>query len=115
MLRSWHSEALSILTTTYMYLIRDVFKAKPGKAKELVRKFKAAIPYFEQSEGGKNYRVMTDIVSTYWTVVIESEVQDIGDFIGKLRGATMGKEISDIISGYLDMVDGGYREIFILE
>lgn len=98
-----------------MYLIRDVFKAKPGKAKELVRKFKAAIPYFEQSEGGKNYRVMTDIVSTYWTVVIESEVQDIGDFIGKLRGATMGKEISDIMSGYLDMVDGGYREIFILE
>jgi hypothetical protein len=98
-----------------MYLIRDVFKAKPGKAKELVKKFKTAMPYFEQSEGGKNYRVMTDIAATYWTVVMESEVEDVGDFIGKLRSATMGKEVSDIMKGYMDLVDGGYREIFIIE
>jgi hypothetical protein len=98
-----------------MYLIRDIFKAKPGKAKELVKKFKAAIPYFEKTEGGKNYRVMTDVVATYWTVVLESEVEDVGDFIGRLRGATVGKEISEIMAGYMDLVDGGHREIFILE
>jgi hypothetical protein len=98
-----------------MYLVRDVFKAKPGKAKDLVKKFKAAIPYFTQTEGGKNYRVMTDVVSTYWTVVIESEVEDVGDFIGKLRGATVGKELSEIMQGYMELVDGGHREIFLLE
>jgi hypothetical protein len=98
-----------------MYLVRDVFQAKPGKAKELVKKFKAAIPYFTESEGGKNYRVMTDVAATYWTVVIESEVEDIGAFFGSLRNATMGKEISEIMKGYMDLVDGGYREIFLLE
>ena len=64
-----------------MYLIREVFKAKPGKAKELVKMFKQAIPHFEQSEGCQNYKVMTDIVSDYWTVVMEYEVDNIGGFI----------------------------------
>lgn len=98
-----------------MYLVRDVFKAKPGKAKELVQKFKAAIPYFEQSEGGKSYKVMTDIVSTYWTVVIESEVDDLPAFIGSLRGATLSPELGPIMKGYMELVDGGYREIFLIE
>jgi hypothetical protein len=46
---------------------------------------------------------------------LESEVEDVGDFIGRLRGATVGKEISEIMAGYMDLVDGGHREIFILE
>jgi hypothetical protein len=58
---------------------------------------------------------MTDIATNYWTVVIESEVEDIGDFIGKLRTATGGKELQEIMKGYLDLVDGGYREIFLIE
>ena len=36
-----------------MYLIRELFQAKPGKAKELVKKFKLAVPYFEKAEEGK--------------------------------------------------------------
>jgi hypothetical protein len=98
-----------------MYLIRDVFQTKPGKARELVKKLKAAVPYFEETEGGRNYRIMTDVVANYWTVVIESEVEDIGGFIGRLRSATVGKEIQEIMKGYMDLVDGGYREIFLLE
>lgn len=98
-----------------MYLVRDVFTTKPGKAKELVKKMKAAIPYFHETEGGKNYRVMTDIVANYWTVVIESEVEDVGKFIGGLRNATAGKELEEIMKGYLDLVEGGYREIYMIE
>ena len=98
-----------------MYLVRDVFKTKPGKAKELDKKFKEAIPYLPKVEGGKNYRVMTDVVSTYWTVVVESVVEDMSAFMGKLRGATSSEEVAAIMKGYLDLVDGGYREIFLLE
>jgi hypothetical protein len=98
-----------------MYLLREVFHAKPGKAKELVKMFKQAIPHFEKSEGGKNYKVMTDIVSKYWTVVLEYEVEDIGGFIGGLRNATAAPELQEIMKGYLDFVEGGSREIFIIE
>lgn len=98
-----------------MYLIRDVFQAKPGKAKFLVKMFKESIPYFEKSEEGRNFKVMTDIASNYWTVVLEFEVENIGAFIGNLRNATMAPELQEIMKGYLDLIEGGNREIFILE
>ena len=75
-----------------MYLIREVFQAKPGKAKDLVKMFKQAIPYFEKDGMGKNMKVMTDIVSTYWTVVVESETDDMGTFFANMRSATMSNE-----------------------
>lgn len=98
-----------------MYFIREVFKAKPGKAKELVKKFKQAIPYFEKSEGGINYKVLTDITGNYWTVVVQYEIANIGGFFINVRGATAGTELQEIMKGYLDLVDGGCREVYLVE
>ena len=98
-----------------MYLIRETFQARPGKAKDLVKMFKEAAPHFEKMGGGKNMKVLTDIVSTYWTVVVESETDDIGNFFGNLRSATMSNELKDIMKGYMDCVEGGKREIFMIE
>ncbi len=98
-----------------MYLIREVFQAKPGRAKDLVKMFKQAAPHFEKMGTAKNMKVMTDIVSTYWTVVIESETEDIGGFFTNLRSATMSDELKDIMKGYMDCVEGGKREIFMIE
>ncbi len=98
-----------------MYQIREVFQAKPGKAKDLVKMFKQAAPHFEKTQGVKKVNVLTDIVSTYWTVVIEMETEDIGDFFTNLRSATMSDELKDIMKGYMDCVEGGKREIFMIE
>jgi hypothetical protein len=98
-----------------MYLIREVFQAKPGRAKDLVKMFKQAIPHFEKDGMGKNMKVMTDIVSNYWTVVVESETDDIGTFFSNMRSATMSAELKDIMKGYMDCVEGGKREIFMIE
>ncbi len=98
-----------------MYLIREVFQAKPGRAKDLVKMFKQAAPHFEKIGGGKNIKVMTDIVSTYWTVVLESETDDIGGFFANMRSATMSDELKEIMKGYMDCVEGGKREIFMIE
>ena len=98
-----------------MYVVQETFHAKPGKAKELVKKFKAAVPYFEQTEQGSNFKVMTDVASNYWTVLMQYEVEDIGGFITNLRSATGTPELQEIMKGYLDLVEGGKREIFILE
>ncbi len=98
-----------------MYLVREIFNAKPGKAKELVKKFKQAAPHFEKGGEGKNFKIMTDAVGTYWTVIIEFESDDMGKFFANLRGATASPELQEIMKGYIDLVEGGKREIFLLE
>jgi heme-degrading monooxygenase HmoA len=98
-----------------MYLVRDVFKTKPGKAKDLVKMFKQAIPHFEGNDGIKSTKVLTDIVTGYWTVVVQSEVEDIGAFMKGLRNPSGSDELKEIMKGYIDLVDSGYREIFLVE
>lgn len=98
-----------------MYLIREVFQAKPGRAKDLVRIFKQAAPHFEKLGGGSNMRVMTDVVNTYWTVIVESETPDITAFFANMRSATTSEELKEIMKGYMDCVEGGRREIFMIE
>jgi len=98
-----------------MYLIREVFQAKPGRAKDLVKMFKQAAPHLEKLGGGGKMRVMTDIVSTYWTVIVESETADMGAFFTNMRSATMSDELKEIMKGYMDCVEGGRREIFMIE
>ena len=98
-----------------MFLVRDVFHAKPGKAKEIVKKFKQAQPFFEK-QGMKGFRIMTDIVAAYWTVVFEIEVDDLGEYAREIRGSTStDPELAKIMEGYMDLVTGGYREIFLIE
>jgi hypothetical protein len=97
-----------------MLLIREVFNAKPGKAGELVKKFKQVIPFMEK-EGLKNTRVMTDFVAKYWTVVIESETEELARFEKEVRGFTSKPEVREIMKDYMSLVDGGYREVYKIE
>lgn len=96
-----------------MLIIRDVFRTKPGKAKELVNKFKLVIPYMKQ-QGFNNPKIMTDVVAGYWTVVLQGEVESLAVF-EKHEGFTSQPGVRDIMQGYMDLVDNGYREIYKLE
>ena len=98
-----------------MYLVQETFYTRPGKARELVNKFKAAIPHFQETEGGQNFKIMTDISGKYWTVVMSFETNDIGGFITNLRSATGSPELQEIMKGYIDLVEGGKRDIYLLE
>ncbi len=97
-----------------MYLVRDVFRAKPGRAKNLVSAFKLAAPFME-AEGFSNVKIMTDIVANYWTVVLQAEVESLDHFEKHLRGFTTKPQVAEIMKGYIDNVEGGHREIFKLE
>jgi hypothetical protein len=97
-----------------MYLIREVFHCKPGKAKEIVKVFKRAMPYMAK-DGFKNGRVMTDFIASYWTVVIEYEVEKLDAFADKARTETANLELAEIFKGYMEFVMEGKREIFLLE
>ncbi len=96
-----------------MILIRDVFRCKPGQAKVLIEQFKKAMPLMmKDAEQTVNYRIMVDAVSTYWTVVIESEAENLAEFEKRMNEMQPSEEAQKAMEGYMDNVDGGYREIF---
>ena len=95
-----------------MFLIRDVFQCKPGKAKVLVEKFKATLPSLEKDDGFQNCRIMTDFVATYWTVVLQAEVESLDQFEAHSRTFGARPEVRAALEGYMDLVDGGHREIY---
>jgi CobQ-like glutamine amidotransferase family enzyme len=82
-------------------------------AKELVKKFKQTIPFMIE-QNFRNARIMTDVVSNYWTVVMELEVETLADFENH-KGFTSQEKVKEIMAGYMDLVEGGKREIFNIE
>lgn len=97
-----------------MYIIRDIFRTKPGKAKELASIFKKAYPLMK-SPGIKDFRILTDSVAAYWTVVLEFGVDDIRDYFDFVEGRRSNKELNDTMKGYMDLVVEGHREILKVE
>ncbi|HYJ91879.1 MAG TPA: hypothetical protein VEV84_11265 [Pyrinomonadaceae bacterium] len=91
-----------------MFVIRNVFKCKPGQSKNLIEKFKKAMPMME----GIKQRVLVDEVATFWTVVIETETEDLAAFEKLLRERSSNQQVMDAMAGYMDHVDSGYREIY---
>ena len=96
-----------------MYIVRNVFQAKPGKAKELVTKFKEAERYMSR-EGIAKTRIMTDCVAGFWTVVSEFEVPSLSNY-EQMMGLSASPELRDVMKDYMTLVEGGYREIFKIE
>jgi DNA-binding Lrp family transcriptional regulator len=95
-----------------MRVIRNVFKCKPGKAKELIEKLKKANGLMKGAGAVINERVLVDEVATFWTVVIETEVEDMAKFEESMKEYGSREDVQQAMAGYMDLVDGGYREIF---
>ena len=98
-----------------MFLDRNIFHAKPGKAKALVEIFKNAAAHLETAGIVKSTRIMTDSASTFWTVVIESEVEDLNVYMNMAKTVSHNKELDEAMKGYIDLVIGGHREVFQIE
>ncbi len=93
-----------------MYVIRNVFKCKPGKAKTLVEKFKAA--HALMSDIDLVDRFLVDEVAGFWTVVVEVNVEDMGVFETAMKERGSRVDVQEAMAGYMDLVDSGYREVF---
>jgi hypothetical protein len=95
-----------------MFLVRDVFKCKPGKAKELVEKFKKSMSLLAASGDVGKYRILVDFVSSYWTVVLETEIKELNELEKHMSDWAARKDVQEAMSGYMDSVAKGHREIF---
>jgi len=95
-----------------MFLIRDVFRCKPGKSRQLAEMFKKTISSMEKLDGFRNPRVMLDYVADYWTVVLESEVDSLERFESHMAAFSSRPEIREALAGYMELVEEGGREIY---
>lgn len=93
-----------------MFVIRNVFKCRPGQAKNVVEKFKAA--HALMSDLGLEERILVDEVAGFWTVVVEINVEDLAAFAKAMQERGSKADVQAAMAGYMDMVESGYREIF---
>lgn len=97
-----------------MFVVRNVFRTRPGKAKELAKKFMAASPHLKKL-GVSNTRTLTDAVAGFWTVVHEVEVPDMNAFFSALEARAPDEGMKTAMAGYLDLIETGHREVFKIE
>ncbi len=97
-----------------MFVVRDVFRCKPGKAKDVASRFKRVLSLIERDDHFTNGKVMVDMVSTYWTVVLETECESLAQFEQHQSEFGQRPEVQEIMAGYMELVDGGAREIYRL-
>jgi hypothetical protein len=97
-----------------MYVIRDIFRCKPGQAKELAERLKRTIPVMARDDRFLNARVMVDAVADYWTVVLEADCESLADFERHMREYGTRPEVREAMAGYMELVEGGRREIWRL-
>ena len=75
-------------------------------------KFKNSFAAMQKMKGFKSGRVLLDYVGSYWTVVLETEVDTLGNFEALMNEYATNKEMRDTVKGYMDEVEGGHREVF---
>lgn len=95
-----------------MYVVRDVFRCKPGHAKSIADRFKKMIPIVTKMKGVQSGRVLVDSIASYWTVVLEIEVESLAAYESEMTQYGSSNEAQEIMKGYMDEVQEGRREIF---
>ena len=95
-----------------MIVVRNVFRCKPGQAKELVGRLKKGMA---ATKPRVKHRVLTDVAADFWTVVLETEHADLAAWKQTLGSYAESEKVQKAMAGYMDLVDGGHREIFNIE
>ena len=90
-----------------MYVIRNIFVAKPGSAGKLAAQLKEAVAAFEMPGG----RVMTDVTGDFNRVIMEHTADSLGEFEKRMQ-ETMGSQMyRERMAGYTELWITGTREI----
>lgn len=97
-----------------MFLVRDVFRCRPGKAKDLAARFKRLAPAMERDDRFTNVKVMVDAFADYWTVVVEAEFESLDRFEKHMNEFSQRDEVREVMAGYMELVEGGHRELYRL-
>ena len=91
-----------------MYIVRETFTARPGKASSLAKLLKQAMGQMTTLKT----RVLTDYIAAFNTVVVEVETDDLATFDRAMADYATRTDIHDLMKGYTDMYVTGKREVY---
>ncbi len=96
-----------------MILVRDVFRLKFGKAKEVKGLWKEGARIQEKA-GFPKSSTMVDLTGPYYTFVMESTHANLAAYEASMKQGMSNTEFSAWYQKFVPLVDSGYREIFTL-
>ena len=88
----------------------DIFAWLKGTASDAVKTNDDAQKQFPGSPG--KFRIMTDLTGAFNRVVMETELDNLGDLDKRMQEYKSNKKARETMSGYTDMYFTGEREIF---
>ena len=97
-----------------MIVVRNVFRLKFGKSKEAVALLKEGIAMQRRAGVEMKQRLMTDLVGTFYTLVLELTVSNMAELEANMPKAMGDKDWQATYQKFSALVDTGYREIFTL-
>ena len=97
-----------------MIVVRNVFRLKFGKTKEAVALLKQGIAIQKQAGVEMNQRIMADLVGTFYTLVLELTVPNMGALEANMPKVMGDKNWQANYQKFSALVDSGYREIFTI-
>lgn len=91
-----------------MIVVRNTFTAKPGQAGKLVAQMKE----IASSGNLRNLRFLTDLAGDFNQVVMEHEVESLGEFEALLQKYATDPQMREKAKGYTELWVTGRRELF---
>lgn len=97
-----------------MYMLRQVFNSKRGKASEIVEIVQAINQAFMANEGFENGRIYVDMTGRMDTVIYQFEVESLDNFYKVERGLYVNPDEDTIrmIGTFNENTVEGRREIY---
>lgn len=93
-----------------MFLVRDVFELKFGKAKDFIALYSANIETMEK-QGHILDKMYSNYTGKYYTFVMEHEVESINEYEETLNKSFQDKEYESFYAKLLPLIETGHREI----
>ena len=97
-----------------MIVVRNVFRLKFGKTKEAVALLKEGIAIQKRAGVEMNQRIMTDLVGTFYTLVLELTIPNLGALEANMPKVMGDKDWQAIYQKFSALIESGYREIFTI-
>jgi hypothetical protein len=94
-----------------MIVVRDVFQLHFGKAREAIALAKEG-KELERRAGYGVSRILSDVVGDYYTLVMESDFENLAQHEEALRAASQDQAWREWYAKFVPLVRSGRREIF---
>ena len=97
-----------------MIIVRNVFQLKFGQARPAVALWKEGIQIAKRVQPKESPRLLTDIVGSAYTVVLENTYESLADFEQSARSLMANDEWHKWYQKLVPLVESGRREIFTI-